>query len=246
MLASSASSSAVTIPTPGKSILKRPPPPQQSFFSLARLSKLLPNQQTPAAQDEASTLKRAHFILPEMTVVYPISAANPPSTPSMKEEKKSIEEREMERRRRILRGGTSISSTDGDECWWSLDQVESFYRECCVGREEAPDPGVSLAFKVSLPLRFLRGSRYSAIPRRGWLRRQHVGDSVPSRGSPPLGLRRYRTDCCTPPRPMRGYHPSFPPLALYRIRKQGCRYSCASLDSRWCPLSFASRLRVSA
>ena len=131
--------------------MKRPPPPQQSFFSLARLSKLLPNQQTPAAQDEASTLKRAHFILPEMTVVYPISAANPPSTPSMKEEKKSIEEREMERRRRILRGGTSISSTDGDECWWSLDQVESFYRECCVGREEVPDPGVSLAFKVSLP-----------------------------------------------------------------------------------------------
>ncbi|KZT70603.1 RNI-like protein [Daedalea quercina L-15889] len=147
MLASSASSSAVTIPTPGKSILKRPPPPQQSFFSLARLSKLLPTQQANASQDEASTLKRAHFILPEMTVVYPISAANPPSTPNMREEKKSIEERELERRRRILRGGSSTTSADGDDTWWSLDQVESFYRECCVGREEVPDPGVSLALK---------------------------------------------------------------------------------------------------
>ena len=74
--------------------------------------------------------------------MYPISAANPPSTPSMKEEKKSIE---MERRR----GGTSISSADGDKCWWSFDQVESFYRECYIGREEVPFSGVSLAFKVS-------------------------------------------------------------------------------------------------
>lgn len=162
MLAS-ASSSAVTIPTPGKSILKRPTPPQQSIFSLSRLSKLLPTQQAPTTQDDASTLKRAHFILPEMTVVYPISAANPPSTPNTKEEKKLIEDRELERRRRILRGGTSISSAYGDECWWSIDQVESFYRECCVGREEVPDPGVSLAFKVSFRFQLLRGLGHSAI-----------------------------------------------------------------------------------
>ncbi|KDQ52233.1 hypothetical protein JAAARDRAFT_40347 [Jaapia argillacea MUCL 33604] len=135
----SPSSSAVTIPTPGKSILKRPPPPQTSFFSLARLSKLLPSQppssssstllnpsnasnytlpstssSTPkdagkdtgkdgvrAVADE--TLKRAHFILPQLVTVYPISSAAPPSTPGLKEEKRLIEERERERRRRVVR-----------------------------------------------------------------------------------------------------------------------------------------------
>ena len=146
----SPSSSAVTIPTPGKSILKKPPPPQQSFFSLARLSKLLPTQtqQGAAVNDEARPLKRAHFILPEMTTVYPILAANPPSTPSLKEEKKSIEERELERRKRIVRGNnTSTDSCQGDD-WWSMEKVEVFYRECCIGREEVPDPAISTAFKV--------------------------------------------------------------------------------------------------
>ncbi|KAI0646342.1 RNI-like protein [Trametes meyenii] len=149
MLSPSASSSAVTIPTPGKSILKRPPPPQQSFFSLARLSRILPtqNQQTDAIKDEASTLKRAHFILPEMTTVYPIMATNPPSTPSLKEEKRSIEEREAERRRRIVRGNSSNPDIHAEDDWWSLDKVETFYRECCAGREEAPDPAISTAFK---------------------------------------------------------------------------------------------------
>lgn len=120
MLSPSASSSAVTIPIPGKSILKRPPPPQQSFFSLARLSKLLPTQtqQVATGNDEASTLKRAHFILPEMTTVYPILAANPPSTPMLKEEKRSIEEREAERRRRIVRGSNASTDSHADDDWW--------------------------------------------------------------------------------------------------------------------------------
>ncbi|RDX54543.1 RNI-like protein [Lentinus brumalis] len=148
MLSPSASSSAVTIPTPGKSILKRPPPPQQSFFSLARLSKLLPTQnQTAAANDEASTLKRAHFILPEMTTVYPILASNPPCTPLLKEEKRSIEEREAERRRRIVRGSNASTDSYADDDWWSIEKVEGFYRECCIGREEPVDPAISAAFK---------------------------------------------------------------------------------------------------
>lgn len=149
----SPSSSAVTIPTPGKSILKRPPPPQQSFFSLARLSKLLPNQTgsqpNGTSNDDAKTLKRAHFILPEMTTIYPILAANPPSTPTLKEEKRSIEEREAERRKRIVRRNSLVAEPGTEEdTWWSLEQVESFYRECCAGREEQPDLGVSTAFLV--------------------------------------------------------------------------------------------------
>lgn len=155
MLSPSASSSAVTIPTPGKSILKRPPPPQPSFF--ARISKILPtqSQQPDAAKDEASTLKRAHFILPEMTMIYPIMSTNPPSTPSLKEEKRSIEEREAERRRRVVRGTPTNAEPSAEDDWWSMDKVEAFYRECCTGREEVPDPAISAAFKV----RFLVAAR---------------------------------------------------------------------------------------
>ena len=141
------SSSAVTIPTPGKSILKRPPPTPQSFFY--RISKFLPTQSQPqlTTGDEARTLRRAHFILPELVTIYPISAANPPSTPTLKEEKRSIEQREAERRQRVVRGNSVSQGGDPDD-WWSLEKVESFYKECCASRDEPPAPEISAAFKV--------------------------------------------------------------------------------------------------
>ncbi|EJD08451.1 uncharacterized protein FOMMEDRAFT_101852 [Fomitiporia mediterranea MF3/22] len=143
----SASSSAVTLPRPGKSILKKAPPPQQSFLS--RLSRLLPSQNTAsgAPSDPDENLKRAHFFLPHLATVYPISAANPPCSLTTREEKRSIEAREAERRRRIVRGNSySPGSSETDE-WWSTDRVESFYKECCTGREEQPHPGISAALK---------------------------------------------------------------------------------------------------
>lgn len=156
---SSPSSSAVTLPRPGKSILKRPPPPQQSFFSLSRLSRLLPSQApspTPPSPNPAAPnapgeteLKRAHFFLPHLVTVYPISSANPPCGPNVKEEKKSIDVREAERRRRIVRGNSYGPGSPETEEWWSPDKVDSFYRECCVGREEEPHAGISAALKVS-------------------------------------------------------------------------------------------------
>ncbi|KAI5987226.1 hypothetical protein EDD15DRAFT_2469702, partial [Pisolithus albus] len=139
----SPSSSAVTIPIPGKSILKRPPPTQTGILN--RIRGFLPTQPSSSTSDELKPLKRAHFILPQLTIVYPFSSVNPPSTPTLKEEKKAIEEREAERRKRVLRGN-SIGPNDTEE-WWSLDKVESFYRECCESREEPPDPAVSAAFK---------------------------------------------------------------------------------------------------
>ena len=152
----SASSSAVTIPTPGKSILKRPPPSQQSLFS--RLSRFLPTNvnsisggsNSPATQDENRPLKRAHFILPEIAIVYPISSVNPPSMPSLKDEKRAIEDKEYERRRRVVRGPPKSPGGEPEE-WWDMDKVESFYRDCCAGCDEAPDPGISAAFKVCSP-----------------------------------------------------------------------------------------------
>ena len=142
----SPSSSAITITTPGKSILKRPPPQQPSLFS--RITRFLPTQ-APAPQnvtsEESKPLKRAHFILPEIAIVYPISSINPPSTPTLKDEKRAIEDKEKERRKRVVRG--SPGGQEFDE-WWSMDKVESFYRECCAGCDEPPDPAIKAALKV--------------------------------------------------------------------------------------------------
>ncbi|KAJ7123502.1 hypothetical protein C8R44DRAFT_875693 [Mycena epipterygia] len=183
----SPSSSAVTIPIPGKSILKKPPPAQASLFSRLSLSRFLPGQETAGASsaaaglkdgkdggsgsgkdkekdESARVLKRAHFILPEMAVVYPISSLAPPSTPTLRDEKRAIEERERERRRRVVRAGSTGTSTDSAsvltastgsvedaETWWAMDKVESFYRECCEGCQEVPDKGITAAFKATPP-----------------------------------------------------------------------------------------------
>ena len=147
--------------------MKKPPPPQQGFFSLTRLSKLLPTQNSPSLSDddENKALKRAHFILPEMTTVYPIYASAPPCTSVTKEEKRSVEEREAERRRRVVRrNSVSPDAANPEEEWWSLEQVESFYRECCVGREEVVDQSISTAFLVRVYLsRVLRDVDFSIV-----------------------------------------------------------------------------------
>ncbi|KAF8638634.1 hypothetical protein AX17_002059 [Amanita inopinata Kibby_2008] len=144
----SPSSSAVTIPVPGKSILKRPAPSQQSLLS--RITRFLPNQNQHQGNGSEleKPLKRAHFILPEIAVVYPISSVNPPSTPTLKEEKRAIEDREYERRRKVLRGNASSENVGGDD-WWSMEKVESFYQECCAGCDETPEPMISAAFKMA-------------------------------------------------------------------------------------------------
>ncbi|KAJ7454514.1 hypothetical protein FB451DRAFT_1518200, partial [Mycena latifolia] len=164
----SPSSSAVTIPIPGKSILKKPPPVQASLFSRLSLSRFLPAGDTKGdgahhtgekerekekeEKEAARVLKRAHFILPEIAVVYPISSLAPPSTPALRDEKRAIEDRERERRRRVVRsnsmgGGGSTDSAS----WWAMDKVESFYRECCDGCQEPPDKRIAQAFKNTPP-----------------------------------------------------------------------------------------------
>lgn len=62
-----------------------------------------------------------------------------------------VEEKEAERRRRVVRRNSvnsSVPEPSESEEWWHIDQVESFYRECSIGREDTPDPAVSAAFKV--------------------------------------------------------------------------------------------------
>ncbi|KAF8509532.1 hypothetical protein BU17DRAFT_56039 [Hysterangium stoloniferum] len=151
----SPSSSAISIIRPGKSILKKPPPPQRNFFSLATFSKLLPTSPAspshpngPPGEQKGAPLKRAHFILPQMSTIYPISSASPPYTPNIKEEKRNIELREAERRKRIVRSNSFVGAVEKEEDeWWSMDKVETFYTECCAGREETANPTVSAALR---------------------------------------------------------------------------------------------------
>ncbi|KAJ7763027.1 hypothetical protein B0H16DRAFT_1528562 [Mycena metata] len=139
-----------------------------------------------ATDESTRILKRAHFILPEIAVVYPISSAAPPSTPTLREEKRAIEEKERERRRRVVwsnsygymgaggsTGGDAASTrtsgsrdTDagGEEStWWPMDKVESFYRECCEGCQEVPDKGICTAFKVQPPPNHPRTVSFSGV-----------------------------------------------------------------------------------
>jgi protein phosphatase 1 regulatory subunit 37 len=160
MSSSPATSSAVVLLAPGKSILKKAPPPPPPLFSLSRFtSKLLPPAPPPPADDDGRrALKRAHFILPQLATVYPISAALPPHTPTTQDERRAVEAREGERRRRVVRGNSvsySITSNEEDAAapaeeddYWPMDKVHGFYRECCEGREDFPHPRISAAFKV--------------------------------------------------------------------------------------------------
>lgn len=127
-------------------------------------------------EEERRALKRAHFILPRLATVYPISAANPPHMPTTQEEKRGVEQRERERRRRVVRqnsfsygrrGSTSSNPASGEgegsngkdeelkedeedeePDYWSMEKVDGFYRECCEGRDEFPHPRISAALKV--------------------------------------------------------------------------------------------------
>lgn len=143
---STISNSVLPLPHPGKSILKKPPPVQSRFFSISTISKLLPNPSVASSSTHAAPpLKRAHFILPNLQTVYSISTANPPSSPTQSEERKLTEQREQERRRSVVRGNSYSSESDS---WWSTEKVESFYRDCCRGREEEPLPQICAALKV--------------------------------------------------------------------------------------------------
>ncbi|KAF9066813.1 hypothetical protein BDP27DRAFT_1329792 [Rhodocollybia butyracea] len=169
-----ASTSSVTIPIPGKSILKKPPPAPTGLLSRltgGSFGKFFgapgpnpsPLDPSPGLDRNNSdpALKRAHFILPHIAVVYPISSAAPPRTPTTQVEKRAIEERERERRRRVVWGesvGTPTTAAEyhyglpseprpplNPNVWWSMDKVEAFYQECCAACDEPPDAAISNA-----------------------------------------------------------------------------------------------------
>jgi protein phosphatase 1 regulatory subunit 37 len=141
---STISNTVLPLPPAGKSILKKAPPPQPRF-SINNLRNILNVNAPDSPSSDDKPLKRAHFILPSLQTVYTFSIANPPSAAGLQEEKRSVEEREQERRRTVVRGNSFLQDKDA---WWSMERVDSFYRECCQGREELPNSLVSSALLV--------------------------------------------------------------------------------------------------
>ncbi|KAG9091520.1 hypothetical protein FRC06_000537, partial [Ceratobasidium sp. 370] len=133
--------------TERKGILKRPAPAPRAFFSFTRdmlsISRLLgpggqPGGATPGVPDgERAVLKRAHFIVPEMRVVYPISSANAPSSAAQSEAKLEIDEAERLRREAEYHQA------------WTAARVEALYKDVCKLRDERVDPTIATQIRAN-------------------------------------------------------------------------------------------------
>ncbi|CAE6445516.1 unnamed protein product [Rhizoctonia solani] len=127
-----------------KGILKRPPPAPKPFFSFTRdvlsISRLLGPGSTPQPlnADGELILKRAHFILPDIRVVYPISSDTAPSSTTQSESRLEIDAAERLRR-----------ETEQHQAWTAA-RVEALYRDICKIRDERVDPTIAAQIRAGV------------------------------------------------------------------------------------------------
>ncbi|CAE6436311.1 unnamed protein product, partial [Rhizoctonia solani] len=121
-----------------KGILKRPAPAPKPFFSFTRdvlsISRLLGPGSTVTQSlnaDGEPVLKRAHFIVPDIRIVYPISSDTAPSSTTQSEARLEIDAAERLRR-----------ETEQQQAWTAA-RVETLYRDICKIRDEKVDPTIS-------------------------------------------------------------------------------------------------------
>ncbi|KAF8714653.1 Leucine Rich repeat, partial [Rhizoctonia solani] len=126
-----------------KGILKRPPPAPKPFFSFTRdvlsISRLLgPGTTQPLNADGELVLKRAHFIVPDIRVVYPISSDTAPSSTTQSEARLEIDAAERLRR-----------ETE-QQLAWTAARVEALYRDICKIRDERVDPTIAAQIRAGI------------------------------------------------------------------------------------------------
>ncbi|KAJ7763022.1 hypothetical protein B0H16DRAFT_505089 [Mycena metata] len=142
----SPSSSAVTIPIPGRSILKKPPPAQGGLLSRMGLGSFL--RSSSSAANNTSTQ-------PGPSNVGEYGGKDVSSGKDGgggKDGAKDESTRILKRAHFILPDGSRDKDAGGEESTgWPMDKVESFYRECCEGCQEVPDKGICAAFKTIPP-----------------------------------------------------------------------------------------------
>lgn len=87
--------------------------------------------------DTYKPLKRASFILPAISITYPISSTNPPWSDKVLQDRKQVEESAT----------MMMRSSIGAE-FWNGEKLVELYEIACKGREEIPRAGIRQALSV--------------------------------------------------------------------------------------------------
>ncbi|WVF72536.1 hypothetical protein IAT40_007353 [Kwoniella sp. CBS 6097] len=85
-------------------------------------------------------LKRATFVLPSLSITYPISSAGEPWSAKVIEDRARIESTHR----------TLLSASTGPE-YWTSHRLVTLYESACRGREERPRVGIVRALEVTPP-----------------------------------------------------------------------------------------------
>ncbi|OCF44763.1 hypothetical protein I317_01453 [Kwoniella heveanensis CBS 569] len=85
-------------------------------------------------------LKRATFVLPSLSITYPISSAGEPWSAKVIEDRARIESTHR----------TLLSASTGPE-YWTSQRLVTLYESACRGREERPRVGIVRALEVTPP-----------------------------------------------------------------------------------------------
>ncbi|KAJ9119103.1 hypothetical protein QFC22_003594 [Naganishia vaughanmartiniae] len=117
-------------------------------------SKAAPNQTTPSSAtstlqvphetttivietDTYKPLKRASFILPIISITYPISSANPPYSDKMVQDRRKVEEE-----------ATKVMRSSAGPTFWDGGKLGELYDIACQGREESARAGIKEALSA--------------------------------------------------------------------------------------------------
>lgn len=133
-------SSGVHAPRTEKELPSTPPRAQESnSIALAGSPLLASNESTTITiiTDTYKPLKRASFILPAISITYPISSTNPPRSDKVLQDRKQVEESAT----------MMMQSSIGAE-FWSGEKLVELYEIACKGREETARAGIRQALSV--------------------------------------------------------------------------------------------------
>lgn len=88
--------------------------------------------------DTYRPLKRASFILPAISITYPISSANPPWSDKVLQDRRQVEE-----------SATRMMQSSVGAAFWNGEKLVELYEIACAGREESARVGIKQALSVS-------------------------------------------------------------------------------------------------
>lgn len=88
--------------------------------------------------DTYRPLKRASFILPAISITYPISSSNPPWSDKVLQDRRQVEE-----------SATRMMQSSVGAEFWNGEKLVELYEIACAGREESARVGIKQALSVS-------------------------------------------------------------------------------------------------